>query len=242
MSHFTTIAEFALRDELIVVRARLESEGIQCWTLDELTTKVLGGVGGIKLQTLSEEAPRGRALLKEWGYLKESTEAEPPWWRELDIWSRKLPLFGKIDLFIARLLSIAAIAVSIIAILMWWIFSPSLEDQLTKEPWCVDQVIHNGKPLVVNSTVGSNGPYLVLVVDGCSETLRFWPTKVDVPGFNTPAQSGKWTLDGSHMNFQGLNDERGIFSGTFTVEVDGGYLSLRSPSTVIRCSRLLIGL
>jgi hypothetical protein len=247
MALFETIAEFALPTDLVVVRARLESEGIRCRTLDELTVQVdnflSGAVGGIKLQVLSEDAPRGRALLKEWGYLQESTEIVAPWWDKLDTWSKRLPLFGKVDLFIARLLGIAAIAVSVIAVLLWWIFSPSLEDQLTKDTWCVDQVIHNGQSLIVNSTIGPDGPYVVVTFEGCSGTLRFWPTNVvNVPGFDTPEQSGKWTLDGSHLTFQGLQDERGIFSGTFNVHVEGGYLTLRSPSTVIRCRRLWIGL
>jgi hypothetical protein len=247
MALFETIAEFTLQADLIVVRARLESEGIRSHTQDELTVQVdnflSGAIGGIKLQTLSEDATRGRELLKEWGYLHESTEVVAPWWGELDKWSRKLPLFGRIDLFIARLLAMSAIAVSVIAVLLWWVFSPSLKEQLTRGTWCVDQVVHNGQPLTANSTVESATPQLVLMIDGCSETLRFWPTEeVNVPGFDTPAQFGKWTLDGSHLTFQGLKDERGIFSGTFTVEMDRGYLSLRSSSTVIRCSSLWIGL
>lgn len=242
MALYTTIAEFALRNELSVVRARLESEGIQCWTLDELTTKFLGGVGGIKLQTLSEDAPRGRALLIEWGYVQEDTEEIATWWIKLDIWTKKIPFFGRINLFIARILVLVAIVASALVVLLWWVLSPSLKEQLTGDTWCVDQVVHNGRPLVANSTIGPDGPYVVVIIDGCSETLRFWPTGVvNVPGFDTPARSGSWTLDGSQITFQGLKDERGIFSGTFDVQLERGHLALRSSSTVIRCTSQWIG-
>lgn len=69
MDRFVTIAVFTLPQELAVVRARLEWEGIPCFTQDENTVSAhpfySNLVGGIKLQVAAEDAEEALAILKE---------------------------------------------------------------------------------------------------------------------------------------------------------------------------------
>jgi hypothetical protein len=54
MDNWVTIKTFTLPSEAVVIRARLESEGIECFLKDELTAQVnpfySNAVGGVKLQ------------------------------------------------------------------------------------------------------------------------------------------------------------------------------------------------
>jgi len=73
MTGFITIAVFSLPSEMVVAKARLESEDITCRVLDELTVQtynfISNAVGGIKLQVLSDEIPRAKEILEEGGFI-----------------------------------------------------------------------------------------------------------------------------------------------------------------------------
>jgi len=77
---FITIATFVFPSEMFVARGKLESEGIKCRVLDELTIQshnfLSQAVGGIKLQVLSADIPRANSLLLQGGFIT-STENEP---------------------------------------------------------------------------------------------------------------------------------------------------------------------
>jgi len=57
MNDFITMATFTLPSEMVIARSKLESEGIECQTLDELTVKsynfLSNAMGGVKLQVRS---------------------------------------------------------------------------------------------------------------------------------------------------------------------------------------------
>ena len=67
-----TVATFTYPPQAAILKGRLESEGIECFLKDELTTQVnpfySNAIGGVKLQVWQEDAPQAIALLKEWGY------------------------------------------------------------------------------------------------------------------------------------------------------------------------------
>ncbi len=64
-----TIATFTHPQEAVVIRARLEWEGIPCHLKDEHTVQVQpfysNAIGGVKLQVRSGDADRARSLLSE---------------------------------------------------------------------------------------------------------------------------------------------------------------------------------
>lgn len=73
MSGFITIAVFSLPSEMVVAKARLESENINCRVLNELTVQtynfISNAIGGIKLQVLYEDISRAREILEEGGFV-----------------------------------------------------------------------------------------------------------------------------------------------------------------------------
>lgn len=73
MKDFITIAVFTLPSEMVVAKARLESEEIECRVLDELTVQsynfISNAIGGIKLQVLSNDIAHAKAILKDGGFI-----------------------------------------------------------------------------------------------------------------------------------------------------------------------------
>lgn len=70
---------------MFVVRSKLESEGIECRVLDELTVQshnfLSQTVGGIKLQVESGDIPRANSILLEGGFVT-STENDTAYLEE----------------------------------------------------------------------------------------------------------------------------------------------------------------
>src|SRR5690554_1682775 len=77
---FITIATFVFPSDMFIARGKLESEGIECRVLDELTVQshnfLSQAVGGIKLQVRSANIPEANSILLEGGFII-STSNEP---------------------------------------------------------------------------------------------------------------------------------------------------------------------
>ncbi|GHS92486.1 hypothetical protein FACS1894203_4980 [Bacteroidia bacterium] len=73
MGNLVTIKTFFEPTELLIPRSLLESEGIECFTMDELTTQVypVPGFGGIKLQVKEEDVEKAVKILVDGGFLME---------------------------------------------------------------------------------------------------------------------------------------------------------------------------
>ncbi len=117
---FKTIATFSLPSDLYVAKSKLESEGIECRVLDELTVQsyhfLSTAVGGVKLQVVSKDADKAYSLLLEGGFVK--AEA-----LEQSYVERKFnnPAFLKRFKFIA-LLFFAFIALLVLLLPFWCFF------------------------------------------------------------------------------------------------------------------------
>lgn len=70
-----TVATFSFQHQLLLVKSMLESEGIPCFTKDELTIQIQPlfsiPLGGIKLQVFESDVERALSILHESGYLIE---------------------------------------------------------------------------------------------------------------------------------------------------------------------------
>src|SRR5689334_20715715 len=90
-----TASSFSYPSEIYVVRAMLESEGIECFLKDELTAQVnhfySPAIGGVKLQVYESDLEKAKQLLIENGYFKEQ-EIRPETPGKLDNFTAKLPL------------------------------------------------------------------------------------------------------------------------------------------------------
>lgn len=94
MNTLVTVAVFGQPHEMAVVRARLEWEGIACFTKDEHTVAAhpfySNLIGGIKLQVASSDVERAVELLKEVGVIHDDPEEETT---GRDVWKGIAELF-----------------------------------------------------------------------------------------------------------------------------------------------------
>jgi len=92
MDSFVTVATFDNPTSLLVLRSRLEDEGIEYRIPDELTTQVNPlysvAMGGLRLQVRESDVSATIAILKELDYWHES--AEPPFLESFDRATAKL--------------------------------------------------------------------------------------------------------------------------------------------------------
>lgn len=77
---FITIKESHYQGDLIVLKSRLESEGIECRLKNELTTQILNHIPSflVELQVPEHEMERAREILRETGELAKSTPVVCP--------------------------------------------------------------------------------------------------------------------------------------------------------------------
>ena len=85
MAKFRELAVFTLQTDLAVVRSLLESEGIECFVRDELTTQVYtfssAIIGGNRLDVLENDFDKAKAVIDSQGYshfLSEIAEEKSP--------------------------------------------------------------------------------------------------------------------------------------------------------------------
>lgn len=75
-----TVATFWYQHQLLLVKSMLESEGIPCFTKDELTIQIQPllsiPLGGIKLQVFESDVDRALNILHESGYLIEPEQRD----------------------------------------------------------------------------------------------------------------------------------------------------------------------
>ena len=117
-----TIATFSYAPQMGLVRSKLESEGIECFVMDELVsqTYIYNAVGGIKLQVKAGDAQRATAIVEEMGVF-DSPAPKPSRMIVFDRVTRRLPLLGSLDLglrFFAFLVLLAVIFVLVYILLI----------------------------------------------------------------------------------------------------------------------------
>jgi hypothetical protein len=80
--NYITVLTFNYPNEVIIIKGRLESEGIECFVQDELSVQVnpfySNALGGIKLQVKKSDLEQTVEILKEAGYLKDEDLQQSP--------------------------------------------------------------------------------------------------------------------------------------------------------------------
>lgn len=234
MEAFETVATFTLPSEVVVAKSRLESEGIKCIVLNELTIQsynfISNAIGGVKLQVLKSEYKRAYKILLEGGFIIEEEN-------KLSFIERKLnePLFLK--RFKTILLSFFIIcAFYIIAIIVFsFITRQSNYDRLIGEEWCLDHIVYNGQMLYPN-TVSDEIKFLYS--GRCNEIIEFHPNGyTNLPGFDTKSISGSWILEDEKIILSNIDTLKLIFEGVFDITSSKKELTLTSKNTQIFCIR-----
>lgn len=240
MHDLITVAEFTWPTDAAIPKGLLDAAGIENQLKDELTVQVYNlysnAIGGVKLQVPSDEYERAREVLREGGFIQEGPSEDHSVWLELDKITKQIPLLGKIEVLMARLLVLVTIVLIVVIAPIVISAQPTLHDKLIAQDWCVERVQVNGTDVEVNSAD------VHLVASNCPERLTFAKNgAVLLPGFGTNVQSVSWRIEGNALHFDELISHLDIYGEPFTVMVTNEYLTLRSNTTTIYCSRQFWG-
>ncbi len=122
--------------DILVLRARLESENIECFVQDELTLQTnpfySNAIGGVKLQVKQEDAELAKEVLREGGYIPEGEDkkvVDSPFNRFFN----KLFVNGRLQIPWKKLM-IGTVLILIIIGAAYWISMPDTEEILIKLP------------------------------------------------------------------------------------------------------------
>ena len=100
MSQFITVTSFLLIQDAYMAKSFLESEGIEVFLKDELSTQVnphySNTFDGVKLQVIDSEAERALKLLIEAGYVKSNNLSNSSIFT--NSFTQKIPLINKLPI------------------------------------------------------------------------------------------------------------------------------------------------
>jgi hypothetical protein len=102
MEDLVTVATFTFPHEMLILRAQLESEGIECFTKDELMAQINNfnsqAIGGVKLQIRNVDVEKAMPILIDGGYYKKEDDAPNPFVQKLDKFTGGIPFFKNLSI------------------------------------------------------------------------------------------------------------------------------------------------
>lgn len=236
MDDFVTVATFTYPTELVIIRARLESEGIECFAKDEMTVQVhnfySNAIGGIKLQVKQSDTDKAIEILKDAGYIKEADFQPPKFWIKLDSLTSKIPLINKARLEL-RFIILTALILTAIILTIFIATIPTTYEYLTEYSWCVNHLTYDGQDYQPNST-----GIQIIGAGFCNENIDFRTNgKIIFPGFNSYPVWGSWSLTDNVLYVSQVDTFQHLFQGNYNIDIDidGNIMTLTSDKTIIHC-------
>ena len=114
MQNLVTIWSFPYQHQMLIIRGRLEAEGIETFVQDELTIQIdplySNALGGIKLMVQQQDAERANEILAESGYVRKEEGLERELQARLYAYSEKLPFVGELK-FETRMLVVVPLVI-----------------------------------------------------------------------------------------------------------------------------------
>lgn len=234
MINWITVATFTYPHEAQMLKARLESEGLNVIVKDELTTQVYHflspAVGGVKLQVPQEELESALRVLKDAGYPEDQSTEPSALLLAFERSTSQWPLIGKSPL-IWRFLILITLMLLFISIPLALLLIPSTEERLSDhKSWCMDQLVFEGKNYEPNTL----GLRLVLS-NGCSETMVFRESGyLLLPGIDSKNVYANWSLEEDKLVIFDADTLTEIYEGVYEVEIDDYSMTLQSEKTIIK--------
>ncbi len=131
MDKLVTIATFTYHSELTVIRAKLESENIECFIQDEMTAQIYtfasNAIGGIKLQVKQSDAIRAVETLKKAGYLDKYNDEQDNFWINLEYRTNIIPLLKYLRIEL-RLVILVVLFLILVAFIIYLLTIPATRD------------------------------------------------------------------------------------------------------------------
>ncbi len=231
------LMSFTTQSEMIVIRSRLESEGIECQVKDELTVQIAyhyaDALGGIKLFVKEIDYERAREVLKENGYNFKSIKESSSLMTRFDNYTNCIPFFKKLPSPI-KLVSLISVSIGLILGMLFYFMRPEFRRELPGSQWCIDYVFHDDYPYEIEPPSST----LNALFRSCEQTLSFGERNtVYLPSDNI-VNSGEYRIESDSIvisNVVGLKD---TFEHSFHIRLVGDRLFLRSDKVQLRCFRL----
>ena len=235
MKNFKTIMTFTLPSELVVAKTKLESEGIECRVLDELTVQsynfLSNAVGGVKLQVPVDEYDRAYAILREGGFTTDEP-SEQPSYLERKLTNPKIYRVAKLSLITVSIIGVLFV-ISLFVNL--YINKPSDYERLTEELWCVDHVVYQDEVFYPNTL---SDKAKIIGTGQCRESIIFDSTGiVQFPGFNSTSFLHYWNWTKDQITITKLDTTESVFYGTYKYEMSKKELIMISDSLEIVCTK-----
>ncbi len=235
MSQFITVATFTYPSELVVIRARLEAEGIECIVRDELTAQVhnfySNAIGGIKLQVRAEDAVRAMEILKDNGYGIEKETSPSTFWNIVNTKTQSIPFVKHYTPEVRLILLITPVIVAM-ALIAYLATIPTKGEYLSGNSWCLLYVTYSGEDYPPNTTG------LQLSGNGCADKIVFSENgEVELPGFNSAAISGSWEILDDGLRLSRLDTFQFILEGDYAINKGHKNMELVSGRTTIHCTK-----
>ena len=124
MPNLVTIWTFPYQHQLLIIRGRLEAEGIETFAQDELTIQVdplySNALGGIKLMVHQEDVARATEILAGSGFVKEKEKQPFEFLQVFFDATAKLPVIGKLSFGRRVIILIPSVIIFIAAILYFF--------------------------------------------------------------------------------------------------------------------------
>ena len=113
MDHLITVISFTYPHEAHLAKGKLQSEGVEVFIKDEMTTQVnnfySNAIGGVKLQVRSANFEVAHRILIESGYIQEQVEKPNKLMIKLDKLTSNWPLIGGLAVELRVLISVALV-------------------------------------------------------------------------------------------------------------------------------------
>lgn len=242
MNRFVTITTFTFAHEVLVLRGRLESEGIQCFVPDEQTIQMhpfySNALGGLRLQVLEKDFEKAATILKEGGYEVEMNSFEKLTDSGDDITDNENVSNKKRS----KRIVVWVIVVLFFVLLVMKLLSMKKEVghqdlvfQLIDYKWCVLRVqsgIVELKPNTSSLKLSLNDNSF------CREEINFMDGGVLLlPGFNSPQINGYWYFVEDSLQIIRCDTMGEIFNNAYSIQENGDKIILKSDNTIISCER-----
>lgn len=237
MDSLITIKTFTHPSELLILKGRLESEGIECFVKDELITQIIplysNAVGGVKLQVKESDVEKAMEILKDAGYLREQDAQPSSFYTKLDKATSKIPFLKKLK-FEIRLLIVLTAIVSSIVLTIYYVTLPSTFERLPEYNWCVDSITYDGK----DYTPTTSQFFQIEIAGGenCHETIGFRTNGIiKLPSFGSKGISGNWSIINDSLQIEKTDTFDFVYDGVYDVDLSKNQLILKSQKTTIYC-------
>jgi len=228
------VISFTYPHEAHLAKTKLESEGIEVIIRDELTAQInnfnSNAIGGVKLLVLENKYEKAIDVLKTSGYINEKNQSQKikKTLVKIDKITSRIPIIGKLILEFRIIISITFILMALIFSIVI-LTMPTLEEQITKNSWCVDMLLYKGKQYYPN-TLGLK----LMFNDECTETFNFDNDgTINLPGFNSNSVYASWKIERDKIVIYNSDTLSHLYEGEYVLNIKNGRIKIQSEKTTI---------